>query len=95
VSSEVEAYVVALVAATRTHAQLQLGASPRATVALYRAAQAAAFLDGRDFVRPDDVKAIAEPVLAHRLVLAPEARSAGHTGAAVVHEALEHTPVPV
>ncbi|HEY7132209.1 MAG TPA: MoxR family ATPase, partial [Candidatus Limnocylindrales bacterium] len=69
VADEVEAYVVALVRATRMHPDIQLGASPRATVALYRAAQATAVLDGRSFVRPDDVKAIARPVLAHRLVV--------------------------
>ena len=68
-ADEVEAYVVALVRATREHADLQLGASPRATVALYRAAQAAAVLAGRAFVLPDDVKAVAPPVLAHRLVV--------------------------
>src|SRR5438067_613341 len=59
VADEVEAYVVALVAATRRHPSLQLGASPRASVALYRAAQAAAVLDGRDFVLADDVRSIA------------------------------------
>jgi len=69
VADEVEAYLVALTRATRTHADLQLGASPRATVALYRAAQASAFLDGRTFVLPDDVKAMVRPVLAHRLVV--------------------------
>ncbi len=69
VAGEVEAYLVAVVRATRVHPDLQLGASPRATVALYRAAQAFALLDGRDFVLPDDVKAMARPVLAHRLVV--------------------------
>jgi MoxR-like ATPase len=69
VADEVETYAVALVRATRMHAHLQLGASPRAAVALYRAAQAAAFLEGRRFVLPDDVQAIARSVLAHRLVV--------------------------
>ncbi len=69
VADEVEAYAVALVRATRLHPDLQLGASPRAAVALYRAAQATAFLRGRRFVLPDDVRAIARPVLAHRLVI--------------------------
>ena len=69
VADEVEAYLVSLVRATRLHPDIQLGASPRATVALYRAAQATALLDGRSFVLPDDVKAIARPVLAHRLVV--------------------------
>ena len=69
VGDEVEAYVVALVRATREHEDIQLGASPRATVALYRVAQAAAVLAGRAFVLPDDVKAVAPAVLAHRLVV--------------------------
>ena len=59
VSEEVEGYLVRLVRATREHADLQLGASPRASVALYRAAQALALIDGRDFVLPDDVSALA------------------------------------
>jgi MoxR-like ATPase len=69
VSDEVEAYAVAIVRATRTHADLQLGASPRSSVALYRAAQAAALLAGRSFVLPDDVRDIAPAVLTHRLVV--------------------------
>jgi MoxR-like ATPase len=69
VADEVEAYVVALVRATRSHPDIELGASPRATVALYRASQAAAVLEGRDFVLPDDVKRVATPVLGHRLTL--------------------------
>jgi len=58
-------------------------------------AKARALADGRDFVSPDDVKAAAEPVLAHRLILAPEARATGLTGGQLVRETLEHTPVPV
>ena len=69
VSDEVEAYAVAIVRATRAHDDLQLGASPRSSVALYRAAQASALLDGRAFVLPDDVRAIAAAVLTHRLVV--------------------------
>ena len=69
VADEVEAYVVALVRATRSHPDIELGASPRATVALYRASQAAAVLEGRDFVTPDDVKRVAPAVLGHRLTL--------------------------
>ena len=88
-------YVVALLRQTRADTRLYLGASPRAGIALLRVAKARALADGRGFVAPDDVKAVAEPVLAHRLILAPEARSAGLTGAALVREALEHTPVPV
>ena len=62
-------YIVALVRATRDHPDLELGASPRPTVALYRASQAAAVLASRSFVLPDDVKALVQPVLAHRLVV--------------------------
>jgi MoxR-like ATPase len=69
VADEVEAYAVRLVRATRAHSDLQLGASPRATVALYRAAQAMALLAGREFVLPDDLKALVRPVLGHRLVV--------------------------
>src|SRR6478672_6963259 len=69
VSDEVEAYAVAIVRATRAHPDLQLGGSPRSSVVLYRAAQAAAFLDGRSFTLPDDVRDIAPAVLTHRLVV--------------------------
>ena len=62
---------------------------------LLRVAKARALAAGREFVEPDDVKAIAEPVLAHRLMLAPEARSAGLSPGELVRDALEHTPVPV
>jgi MoxR-like ATPase len=94
VAPEVEAYVVALVAATRRHPSLQLGASPRATVALYRASQAAAFLDGRDFVRPDDVRALASPVLAHRLVVDLDEGLRGATAETVVEGLLSTVPAP-
>ena len=73
VSADVEGYVVALVRATRESSEVQLGASPRAALALMRAAQAAALLDGRDFVTPDDVRGLAVPVLAHRLTLTRDA----------------------
>jgi MoxR-like ATPase len=95
VEESVNRYVVALLRQTRSDGRLYLGASPRAGIALLRVAKARALADGRGFVAPDDVKAVAEPVLAHRLILAPEARSAGLTGATLVREALEHTPVPV
>jgi MoxR-like ATPase len=95
VEESVNRYVVALLRQTRSDTRLYLGASPRAGIALLRVAKARALADGRGFVSPDDVKAVAEPVLAHRLILAPEARSAGLTGAALVRETLEHTPVPL
>jgi MoxR-like ATPase len=94
VEREVEQYVVALVGATRGRPQLQLGASPRATVALYRASQAAAFLDGRDWVRPDDVKSIAPAVLAHRLVVDLDQGLRGATAEVVLDELLAAVPVP-
>jgi MoxR-like ATPase len=95
VEESVNRYVVALLRQTRSDARLYLGASPRAGIALLRVAKARALADGRGFVSPDDVKAVAEPVLAHRLIVSPEARSAGLTGVDLVRETLERTPVPV
>jgi MoxR-like ATPase len=95
VEESVNRYVVALLRQTRSDGRLYLGASPRSGIALLRVAKALALADGREFLVPDDVKAVAVPVLAHRLILAPEARSAGLTGADAVREALERTPVPV
>jgi MoxR-like ATPase len=88
-------YVVAVLRQTRADERLYLGASPRAGIALLRVAKARALAEGRDYLVPDDVKAVAAPVLAHRLILAPEARSAGLDGAELVAEALDRTPVPV
>ena len=95
VEESVNRYVVALLRHTRSDGRLYLGASPRAGIALLRVAKARALSDGRRFVSPDDVKACAEPVLAHRLIVAPEARASGLAGGDLVREALEHTPVPV
>jgi MoxR-like ATPase len=95
VEESVNRYVVALLRHTRSDGRLYLGASPRSGIALLRVAKARALAEGRSFVSPDDVKACAEPVLAHRLLLAPEARASGLTGGDLVREALEHTPVPV
>jgi MoxR-like ATPase len=95
VEESVNRYVVALLTGTRRDERLYVGASPRAGIALLRVAKARALAAGREFVEPDDVKAVAEPVLAHRLMLAPEARSAGATPGALVRETLERTPVPV
>ena len=94
VADEVEAYLVALVRATRGHHDLQLGASPRASVALYRAAQAWAILAGRRFVLPDDVQTIARPVLAHRLVVDLDESLRGASAEAVLTEILDAVPVP-
>src|SRR6186997_3062910 len=95
VEESVNRYVVALLRQTRGDARVYLGASPRAGIALLRVAKARALADGRAFVSPDDVKAAAEPVLSHRLIVAPEARAAGLSGGQLVRETLEHTPVPV
>jgi MoxR-like ATPase len=94
VSDEVEAYVVALVRATRRHGDLQLGGSPRATVALYRVAQAAAVLDGREFVLPDDVKSVAPAVLAHRLVVDLDRSLRGASAQTALAAILDAVPVP-
>jgi MoxR-like ATPase len=88
-------YVVAVLRATRADERLYLGASPRAGIALLRVAKARALADGREYLVPDDVKAIAVTVLSHRLILGPEARAAGLAGADIVRDALEKTPVPV
>jgi MoxR-like ATPase len=95
VEESLNRYVVALLRATRGDSRLYLGGSPRAGIALLRVAKARALAAGRDFLEPDDVKAIAVAVLAHRLILAPEARSSGLTGEQIVRETLEKTPVPV
>jgi MoxR-like ATPase len=94
VSDEVTDYVVALVAGTRGHADVTLGGSPRASVGLFRAAQASAFLEGRGFVLPDDVKAVAPAVLGHRLQLDLDRQLRGATVDAVVDEILATVPVP-
>ena len=95
VEESVNRYVVTLLRQTRADARVYLGASPRAGIAIARVAKARALAAGRDYLLPDDVKAVARPVLAHRLILAPEARSGGLTAADVVRDALDKTPVPV
>ena len=94
VSDELRRYVVDLVRATRTATGVQLGASPRASLALMAAAQALALLDGQAFVSPEHVQEIAGPVITHRLAVDPQARFAGLTGAAVVEEIVKTVPVP-
>jgi len=95
VEESLNRYIVALLRATRADTRLYLGASPRAGIALLRVAKARALADGRDYLSPDDVRAVAVPVLAHRLIVAPEARSTGLTDAAIVQDVLAKTPVPV
>jgi MoxR-like ATPase len=95
VEESLNRYVVALLRATRGDSRLYLGASPRAGIAILRVAKARALADGRTFLEPDDIKAVAVAVLAHRLILAPEARSTGLSGEQIVRETLDKTPVPV
>jgi MoxR-like ATPase len=95
VEEGVQRYVVALLRQTRGDARLHLGASPRAGINLLRVSKARALVAGRDYVVPEDVKTVAPWVLAHRLILAPEARSSGLSDADVVRDAVERTPVPV
>jgi MoxR-like ATPase len=95
VSGEVEAYLVRIVRATREHPDLRLGASPRASVSLYRAAQARALLAGRDFVLPDDVVALAPPVLTHRILVDVDRELRGASPQGVIGEMLERVPVGV
>ena len=95
VDDTIRGYVVAIVQATRKHDALALGASPRAALALYKTAQARAALDGRDFVTPDDVKAMAESVLAHRMILTSNSRLRGRTTEQIVDAVLGSVPVPI
>jgi MoxR-like ATPase len=94
ISDELKRYVVDLVGATRTTAGVRLGASPRASLALMKCGQALALFDGLDFVTPDHIQELAVPVLAHRLLLEPEAQFSGRTGRSAVQEILERLPVP-
>jgi MoxR-like ATPase len=95
VSEDVERYIVALVRATREHADVRLGASPRSSVALYRVAQASALLDGRGFVLPDDVRDMAHAVLDHRLLLDVDRELRGATVTGVIAEVIDSVPVPL
>lgn len=95
VSDAVVAYLLRLITATRVHADIALGASPRASLALYGAAQTAAALAGREFVLPDDVKRLAEPVLGHRLLLKAESGLRGRTTTMVLRDIVGTTAVDV
>jgi len=95
VEESLHRYVVAILNHTRSDTRLSLGASPRAGISLLRVAKAHAVLEGRDYVAPGDVKAVAEDVLSHRVILAPEARTAGVDAADSIREALERTAIPV
>ena len=95
VSDELKRYVVNLVNATRGREGVQVGASPRASLALMKAAQALSFFDGQDFVSPDQIQEIASDVVAHRLVMEPQARFAGVTPQRVVQDVLDEVGVPI
>jgi len=90
----IKQYITSLVNGTREHPSIYLGASPRGSLALFRTAQARALLDGRDYVSPDDVKSLAEPVLAHRLIVSLTDASQDNSSKAIVDELLETVPVP-
>src|SRR5260221_69763 len=94
ISEELKRYVVDLVGATRTAPGVQLGASPRASIALMKAAQALSLFDGLDFVTPDQIQELAVSVIAHRLVMEPQARFSGQTARTVVEDVLKKTRVP-
>ncbi len=95
VEESVRRYLVNVCRATRTHEDIALGASPRATMALYRTCQAQAGIKRRDFVIPDDIKVMAPYVLTHRLVVNPQTRLRGRTAEDVLREVVETVPVPV
>jgi MoxR-like ATPase len=95
VSDQVYNYAAKIIAKTRTHAELKLGASPRATIALIRCAQAGALFDGLDYVRPMHVHALVKPILSHRLVLNPEARLEGRTVTQILDGIIREVVVPV
>jgi MoxR-like ATPase len=94
ISDELKRYIVDLVGATRTAAGVQLGASPRSSIALMKASQAVALFDGFDFVAPEQIQELAVPVIAHRLVMEPQARFSGLTAINVVEEIVKKIPVP-
>ena len=94
VDPRVKSYIVQIVAATRSHPDVYLGASPRGSLALFRAGQARALLAGREFVTPDDVKVLAEPTLAHRLILSPSARMKNTDIRGVIQDVVRSVAVP-
>lgn len=95
VEDNIKNYIVRLAHSTRMHSKVYLGVSPRASIALLKAAQAYAFIRGRDFVKPDDVQYLAPFVFSHRLILKPEARYEGASEEQIVREIVKNTDVPV
>lgn len=94
VHENLEKYIVSLVSATRNHPSVRLGASPRASLALYRTAQATAYIDGRDYVVPDDIQKMMIPVMAHRIILSQEMKFSNTVADDVLNEIKKATPVP-
>ena len=94
VAPAVAAYAVAIVEATRRHESVQLGASPRGSLALYNTARAWAAMNGRNFVEPDDIKTLADAALAHRVIIHPGARLRGVSSSSVIRDILATVPVP-
>jgi MoxR-like ATPase len=94
IDDQIKEYIVELVNTSRKHPDIYLGASPRGSLALYKTAQAKAAVEGRDYVIPDDVKALAIPALAHRLIVSPAARIKNVDARVVVQEILDSVPVP-
>ena len=90
----IKQYIVSIASATRSHEAVSLGASPRGSLGLFRAAQARAMLKDRDYVTPDDVKALAGPVLSHRVIINPSSRMKDVTGVTIVEQVLNQAPVP-
>ncbi len=95
VSENIRSYLISLVRATRDSENVRLGVSPRGSIALYKASQAYALISGRDFVIPDDVKLLSEPVLAHRIILSSNASLRGVTQQSVIQDILETISVPI
>jgi MoxR-like ATPase len=95
VEESLREYVVRIARETREHPEIELGASPRATMALYQASQAWAAIQGRNYVIPDDIKAVAPAALTHRLLIAPQAQLRGRSPGELVAELVDSVPVPV
>ena len=94
IHENLESYIISLVSATRNHPSVRLGASPRASLALYRTAPATAYIDGRDYVIPDDIQKMMVPVMAHRIILSQETKFSNTTAEDVLEEIKKSTPVP-
>jgi len=94
ISEELESYVFSIIRATRENEDVVLGCSPRAAIALYKASKARAYVEGRDFVIPEDIQVLAEDVLSHRIVLKPEVKYRGETGRSMIGKILNVTKAP-